>query len=530
MKAEVTTSATRKAVKDLEADNKALRIRNKKKDIAILMEHLKKAQLVDMCFLVDCTSSMEICIDEVKSNISKITKEVSKFFPDLKVRLAFVGYRDLDDGEYRFSILDFVEFIPTFESFVADVEAIGGADTCEDVFGGIDRALELNWKFKTRMILHFADAPCHGLEYHDDDCSDDHPYGDPNGLAIEGLLDEMMSKEIQYKFYHLNDSTRKMIEVFKSKSHLDIEDSDMSDGFASMTKSLSVSICNSISLVERSLRPRGGRHMPMTGLSTISEATTILEYKLVPEYPRSFKSIRATIFKCQLPKIKADLKKSMFLKPGPMVQIDIAPHPFAEGASRICYYGLERDGKTKRKVVLKEFQDTIKNSKEHYQVLIEISGIAYYLGMMFNKHLGESVIDFILPSLVVIDDPAETPSKSTDFFSSEPQIEGEYKKFNNNFGFVHSDEKYHQALNAFSHWTYEFTDGYMMVVDLQGVVSGSKYILTDPAIHCESSKDSEGLERFGNTNFGKAGMKKFFSTHTCNKVCLNLGLRKPVGT
>ncbi len=317
---------------------------------------------------------------------------------------------------------------------------------------------------------------------------------------------------------------------FKTKSHLVIDDSDMSDGFASMTKSLSVSICNSISLVERSLRPRGGRHMPITGLSTISEATTLLEYKIVPEYPKSFKSIQATIFKCQLPKIKADLTKSMFLKPGPAVKIDIAPHPFAEGASRICYYGLEGVDKTKKKVVLKEFQDTVKNSKEHYQVLIEISGIAYYLGMMFNKHLDQSVIDFIVPNLVVIDDPAETPSESTDFFSSEPQIEGEYKKFNNNFGFVHSDESYHQALNAFSHWTYEFTDGYMMVVDLQGVVSGSKYILTDPAIHCESSHNSDGLERFGNTNFGKAGMKKFFSTHSCNKVCQQLGLRKPVGT
>lgn len=33
---------------------------------------------------------------------------------------------------------------------------------------------------------------------------------------------------------------------------------------------------------------------------------------------------------------------------------------------------------------------------------------------------------------------------------------------------------------AFSHYSYQFTEGYLMVVDLQGA-SG---ILTDPQIHC----------------------------------------------
>ena len=98
-------------------------------------------------------------------------------------------------------------------------------------------------------------------------------------------------------------------------------------------------------------------------------------------------------------------------------------------------------------------------------------------------------------------------------------IEGSYKKFNNNAGFVDlNDPSY--TLQAFTHWTYEHTAGTMMVVDLQGIDLGDKdtYLLTDPCIH------STDLTRFGRTNLGKQGMNRFFQTHICNLVCHALQL------
>ncbi|KAI1692290.1 alpha-kinase family domain-containing protein [Ditylenchus destructor] len=75
-----------------------------------------------------------------------------------------------------------------------------------------------------------------------------------------------------------------------------------------------------------------------------------------------------------------------------------------------------------------------------------------------------------------------------------------------------------ELLMAFSHWTYQITRGYLIVVDLQGIIStdesGRKTLeLTDPAIHCEN------LARFGRTNLGEEGMKAFFGRHACNKFC-----------
>jgi len=44
------------------------------------------------------------------------------------------------------------------------------------------------------------------------------------------------------------------------------------------------------------------------------------------------------------------------------------------------------------------------------------------------------------------------------------------------------------------------TDGYMMVVDLQGVHTADGYLLTDPVILCED------VTRFGKTNLGRVAM------------------------
>ena len=79
---------------------------------------------------------------------------------------------------------------------------------------------------------------------------------------------------------------------------------------------------------------------------------------------------------------------------------------------------------------------------------------------------------------------------------------------------------------AFSHFSYDVTDGYLLVCDLQGVSTTDKngkdtLLLTDPAIHCAKHL------RFGKTNLGSLGMKRFFKRHVCNKYCKALGLEMP---
>jgi hypothetical protein len=106
-------------------------------------------------------------------------------------------------------------------------------------------------------------------------------------------------------------------------------------------------------------------------------------------------------------------------------------------------------------------------------------------------------------------------------YYAENYIEGVYEKFNNNSGWANNKASESSFISqAFSHYSYQATEGYLMVVDLQGA-SG---ILTDPQIHCLDS------ERFGPGNLGYEGILKFFFNHRCNNYCRQLGLVNPKHT
>ena len=75
---------------------------------------------------------------------------------------------------------------------------------------------------------------------------------------------------------------------------------------------------------------------------------------------------------------------------------------------------------------------------------------------------------------------------------------------------------------AFSHFTYIYTQRDMLVCDLQGelkIVGGfPTFELTDPCIHCVNRR------RFGRTDHGMNGVNTFFQTHHCNSVCKVLSI------
>ena len=138
---------------------------------------------------------------------------VKNVHPDLSLKVAFVGYRDHDDQE-RILSLKFTAEIASFKSFVSKIEAGGGGDAAEDVFGGLEEAGKLQWTAPTRILFHVADAACHGRQYHDD-VLDYYPNGDPRGLNARDLLKVLEDHNIKYWFAKLTDKTDKMITAFQ---------------------------------------------------------------------------------------------------------------------------------------------------------------------------------------------------------------------------------------------------------------------------------------------------------------------------
>ena len=85
-----------------------------------------------------------------------------------------------------------------------------------------------------------------------------------------------------------------------------------------------------------------------------------------------------------------------------------------------------------------------------------------------------------------------------------------------------------EHIQAFTHFSYLFTNRRAMVCDLQGVYNSDMtpptFELTDPAIHYKSKSGKSNV--FGRTDLGEDGMDLFFATHQCNKVCKMMRLSR----
>ncbi|EDR30015.1 elongation factor 2 kinase, putative [Entamoeba dispar SAW760] len=208
-------------------------------------------------------------------------------------------------------------------------------------------------------------------------------------------------------------------------------------------------------------------------------------------------------------------------------------YPFARGGIRNAYHGINK--LTKKKIVLKDFIEPTFTSLVKYLHSLELNCAVEELASEFNQvNTSFKRINFIPTYLFVECDQCLIGKSVLSYdelmmvckkqvYFVEPELNGEFVKFNDNDYWVNS-EMYSATAQAFSHWTYFRTARRLIVVDLQGVVNKEKneYILTDPAVHHESLSKYF----FSSTNLGQNGIAHFFESHECNSVCKQLKIGK----
>jgi hypothetical protein len=191
-----------------------------------------RIQLVELAFLVDCTSTMGKHLDDLVKAAPLVVQKAKEMIPLAFLRVAFVGYRDIGDKN-RLCVLPFTEEEEKLISFIKleGQPGGGGGDASEDVLGGLERAVGLEWSFGSstvRRLVHIADAPGHGLIYHNfakrtkapswaenPKKWDRFPGCDTDGAIGQQLMARLSKNKIDYTFVQISSHTRKMTTLLK---------------------------------------------------------------------------------------------------------------------------------------------------------------------------------------------------------------------------------------------------------------------------------------------------------------------------
>ena len=180
---------------------------------------------LDLLFIMDITESMQDLLDETRDSIKYILDKIKRDCPGIDVRFAYEGYRDFADlkAGQKYYTIDFeTDDLDLFKSKLNEITAIGGGDDAEDVAGGLNAGLKMNWRSNARYAILIADAPGHGNQYHDNEVQDDYGNGDPNGLVIEDLMEKYVDNNINLCLTKIDDYTDimfdKMMQAYKLRS------------------------------------------------------------------------------------------------------------------------------------------------------------------------------------------------------------------------------------------------------------------------------------------------------------------------
>ncbi|KAH8901677.1 hypothetical protein GQ53DRAFT_630594 [Thozetella sp. PMI_491] len=560
------------------------RLRELKQDIKVAGDELKKrstegmfkeACSTDLLFLMDTTGSMASYITAAKEQVKSITRDIkAAFLGQAEVRIAVVGYKDHGDNP-NIEFLDFTSSVDAVHAFLDRLVATGGADTPEDILGGIRKAINASWRQQTRCIIHIADAPPHGRTLNDlAEEHDDYPEpgSEPHHLTHEPLLKQMIGLNLNYALLRINSYTDRMAYEFlrpyaaasaeckllkTNKYYIQaceecaaaasrgsskrtaqavqaFEELELGTSYSALRHLVVRSVTTSASRTAVRMSASASKTRTTTDnkmsswLEVIDEDEVEAKEVSLEEIPAEWdtpgwldETLTVEGFSPNVGVHGASTLNEM-MADDDNIKMSIAEltlhrrsRSFAQGALRYASYA--RTSASTNKFVVKSFKKDGKRLA-HLTEDMRCQALCKAFAFEFNALCdAEYSFDFIVPTCLK---GRSAPGSGDQHMSLEPFIEGEYVKYNNNCSYVNEDipdDWFNQAAQAFSHFTFERSWGSFLVCDLQGV----GHILTDPGIHTLDPNRFKLVD----TNLGKEGFKFFFATHKCNSICAKLELK-----
>ena len=181
---------------------------------------MKKQQL-DVIFALDTTGSMGGWIKKSKETICIISDKIIE--NNIDVRFNVIGYKDVcdrwcenhnkcpvscSDSEWV-KISGFTDKPSEIVDFLKTIDAYGGGDRPEDLFGALQLASIQPWREKSkRVVVVISDAPPHGRQFsnsHSDTPNYPLPYEGSKNL--EDILIDLRSENVQVFILYVENNT-----------------------------------------------------------------------------------------------------------------------------------------------------------------------------------------------------------------------------------------------------------------------------------------------------------------------------------
>ena len=134
-----------------------------------IVQQPAQQSVIDVAFCLDTTGSMSGLLEGAKAKIWSIVNTISTAKPRPVLRIALVGYRDLQDS-YVTRVYDFTTNLESMYGHLREFHADGGGDTPEHVNQALHESVhKLSWSNNPaalKIIYLVGDAPPH-LDYQD---------------------------------------------------------------------------------------------------------------------------------------------------------------------------------------------------------------------------------------------------------------------------------------------------------------------------------------------------------------------------
>ena len=181
---------------------------------------------LDLLYIMDTTGSMEDYVNATKVGLIDIMENIIKCCNEVvNINLGFIGYKDVAEiRENNYIDIDFTKDHFEVKEKIKKIVIGGGDDTAEDVAFAFERAVDKKWgKDSIKFAILVCDAPCHGLEYHDENLIDDYCCGVPNREKIENSVAKLVDMNVSLFCVKLKNYTdimyKKIEDIYINKNN-----------------------------------------------------------------------------------------------------------------------------------------------------------------------------------------------------------------------------------------------------------------------------------------------------------------------